>query len=97
MPKDLTIPIIMVGTGTGIAPFRSFWQKRQLDVLSKPVPDGINGKKWGEMDLYFGCRKPNQDDLFREELDDLLKNNILTSINRAYSREDEKKKVDKLP
>lgn len=38
MPEDGTVPVIMVGPGTGIAPFRSFWQQRQFDVTNKPAP-----------------------------------------------------------
>lgn len=38
MPEDGTVPVIMVGPGTGIAPFRSFWQQRQYDVINKAAP-----------------------------------------------------------
>ena len=38
MPEDSTVPVIMVGPGTGIAPFRSFWQQRQFDVKNKAAP-----------------------------------------------------------
>lgn len=38
MPEDGTVPVIMVGPGTGIAPFRSFWQQRQFDVSKKCPP-----------------------------------------------------------
>ena len=38
MPEDSTVPVIMVGPGTGIAPFRSFWQQRQFDISTKCLP-----------------------------------------------------------
>ena len=43
MPEDGTVPVIMVGPGTGIAPFRSFWQQRQFDVVHK-VPHGLRSE-----------------------------------------------------
>ena len=43
MPEDGTVPVIMVGPGTGIAPFRSFWQQRQFDVVHK-VPQGLRSE-----------------------------------------------------
>jgi sulfite reductase alpha subunit-like flavoprotein len=83
----------MVGAGTGIAPFRSFWLERKVDkeMISHPV--GVNGNEWGDMILYFGCRDPKHDDLYRNEINELLKEKVITSLYSAYSREPNKKKV----
>ncbi|MEG7356703.1 bifunctional cytochrome P450/NADPH--P450 reductase CypB [Bacillus inaquosorum] len=77
MPDDPETPMIMVGPGTGIAPFRGFIQARS--VLKK------EGNTLGEALLYFGCRRPNHDDLYREELDQAEQDGIVT-IRRCYSR-----------
>ena len=95
MPEDKTLPIIMVGAGTGIAPFRSFWQKRKLDfetIKETPVGENIG---WGEMVLYFGCRQCRIDELYRSEIDNMIRKNIITSYYGAYSREPNLKKVNK--
>lgn len=77
MPDDPETPMIMVGPGTGIAPFRGFIQART--VLKK------EGSTLGEALLYFGCRRPDHDDLYREELDQAEQDGIVT-IRRCYSR-----------
>ncbi|MCY9354290.1 bifunctional cytochrome P450/NADPH--P450 reductase CypB [Bacillus spizizenii] len=77
MPDDPETPIIMVGPGTGIAPFRGFIQARS--VLKK------EGSALGEALLYFGCRHPDHDDLYREELDQAEQDGLVT-IRRCYSR-----------
>ena len=83
----------MVGAGTGLAPFRSFWQERKIDIEMTPTPTGINGTCWGAMYLYFGCRQPGVDELYRNELDQLLSDKILSRLFSAYSREANKAKV----
>jgi nitric-oxide synthase len=92
MPDDPTCPIIMVGAGTGIAPFRSFWEERKIDMETKRVPTGVNGQGWGEMVLYFGCRQRDTDELYRKEIDALVKEGVLTKLYSAYSREPGQKK-----
>ncbi|MBU8612019.1 cytochrome P450 [Bacillus subtilis] len=77
MPNDPETPMIMVGPGTGIAPFRGFIQARS--VLKK------EGSTLGEALLYFGCRRPDHDDLYREELDQAEQEGLVT-IRRCYSR-----------
>lgn len=92
MPDDLTCPIIMVGAGTGIAPFRSFWQERKIDMEMNPMPTGVNGKGWGEIILYFGCRHRGVDELYRGEIDALLKDGVISKYYPAYSRESSMRK-----
>ncbi|MCE0739328.1 bifunctional cytochrome P450/NADPH--P450 reductase CypB [Bacillus sp. G16] len=77
MPDDPETPMIMVGPGTGIAPFRGFIQARS--VLKK------EGNMLGEALLYFGCRRPDHDDLYREELDQAEQDGLVT-VRRCYSR-----------
>ncbi|PJH93005.1 bifunctional cytochrome P450/NADPH--P450 reductase CypB [Bacillus sp. SN1] len=77
MPDDPETPMIMVGPGTGIAPFRGFIQARS--VLKK------EGNTLGEALFYFGCRHPDHDDLYREELDQAEQDGLVT-VRRCYSR-----------
>lgn len=93
LPDDKTCPIIMVGAGTGIAPFRSFWQERKIDVEMSQKPNGVNGNKWGEMVLYFGCRQKSVDELYRNEIDQMVNENVITRLYSAYSREPNRKKI----
>ncbi|XP_044585707.1 NADPH--cytochrome P450 reductase isoform X1 [Cotesia glomerata] len=80
-PKAIT-PIIMVGPGTGLAPFRGFIQER--DLLRK------GGEEVGDTILYFGCRKSKEDFLYQNELEGYVKSGTLT-LHTAFSREQEKK------
>ena len=75
-----TTPIIMIGAGTGIAPFRSFLQERE--------EQGAEGKSW----LFFGDQHFVTDFLYQVEVQNWLKTDVLTNINVAFSR-DQKEKV----
>ncbi len=77
LPDDPSQPIIMVGPGTGIAPFRGFLQQR--DHLQK------EGGKLGDALLFFGCRHPDYDYLYRDELAD-YGNRDVAEIYAAFSR-----------
>ena len=72
-------PIIMVGPGTGIAPFRGFIQERQYAME--------RGQTVGEALLFFGCRHRDQDYLYRQELENALQSGALTDLIVAFSRE----------
>ena len=93
MPEDKTCPIILVGSGTGIAPFRSFWQERRKEMQMRSILNEEFKKRWGPMVLYFGCRQPDVDELYKEEIDQLIKENVLTAYYPAYSRIPNTKKV----
>ncbi|XP_029178523.1 NADPH--cytochrome P450 reductase-like isoform X2 [Nylanderia fulva] len=82
LPTRPSIPIVMVGPGTGLAPFRGFIQERDLARRE--------GKEVGDTILYFGCRKSQEDYLYREELEQYVKDGTLT-LHTAFSREQEHK------
>ncbi len=79
LPSDTNTPIIMVGPGTGIAPFRAFMQEREAN--------GSEGKNW----LFFGNPSFTQDFLYQVEWQSYLKSGLLTKIDLAFSRDQETK------
>ncbi|CAI5523217.1 unnamed protein product [Closterium sp. Naga37s-1] len=78
-PTDPTRPIVMVGPGTGLAPFRAFLQHRAL--LQK------GGQQLGEALLFFGCRHRHQDYIYREELAAYEESGVLSALHVAFSRD----------
>ncbi|MCY9061558.1 bifunctional P-450/NADPH--P450 reductase [Bacillus inaquosorum] len=78
LPENPETPIIMVGPGTGVAPFRGFLQARA--ALKR------EGKTLGEAHLYFGCRN-DWDFIYREELEQFEKDGIVT-VHTAFSRKE---------
>lgn len=79
MPEDNNVPMIMVGPGTGIAPFRAFLQERK-SLEAK-------GKSW----LFFGSQKERCDYFYRDEFDQLQSEGYLTKMTCAFSRDQEQK------
>uniref|UniRef100_A0A8C3XKM3 Nitric oxide synthase n=1 Tax=Chelydra serpentina TaxID=8475 RepID=A0A8C3XKM3_CHESE len=86
LPKDPTKPCVLIGPGTGIAPFRSFWQQRLYDLENK----GIKGRG---MTLLFGCRQSDMDHLYREETQEMKRKGVLKEVYTAYSRQPGQAKV----
>lgn len=79
LPDDPEKPIIMIGAGTGIAPFRAFLQHREVNEHK--------GKNW----LFFGNRNFETEFLYQTEWQSYLKCGLLTKINVAFSRDSENK------
>ena len=79
LPEDGHVPIIMVGPGTGIAPFRSFLQERRAT--------GATGKNW----LFFGDQRRSCDFLYQDELEEALENGSLARLDLAFSRDQAEK------
>jgi len=79
VPSDDSLPMIMVGPGTGIAPFRAFLQERQFRQAS--------GKNW----LFFGDRNAATDFIYREEVESMQQSGLLTRLDLAFSRDQAEK------
>ncbi|HZX30497.1 MAG TPA: assimilatory sulfite reductase (NADPH) flavoprotein subunit [Rhodocyclaceae bacterium] len=79
LPADDSVPLIMVGAGTGVAPFRAFLQERQAR--------GAKGRNW----LFFGDRRFRTDFLYQVEWQRFLKDGLLTRMDVAFSRDQAEK------
>ncbi|HTB47398.1 MAG TPA: flavodoxin domain-containing protein [Acetobacteraceae bacterium] len=75
LPADPAAPVIMIGPGTGVAPFRAFMQEREAT--------GASGRNW----LFFGARRFNYDFLYQLEWQDWLQSGVLNRIDVAFSRD----------
>ncbi|XP_068629334.1 NADPH--cytochrome P450 reductase isoform X2 [Battus philenor] len=82
LPLQTQTPIVMVGPGTGLAPFRGFLQERAHARSS--------GKDVGDNILYFGCRHRDQDYIYQEELEGYEKSGDV-KLNVAFSRDQAQK------
>ncbi len=78
-PADGTLPLIMIGPGTGIAPFRAFLQHRQAT--------GASGQNW----LFFGEQHADGDYYYHQELETFRRNGVLHRLDTAFSRDQPEK------
>ena len=79
LPEDATKPVIMVGPGTGVAPFRAFLQERQAM--------GGTGRNW----LFFGEQSRGQSYFYKDEWKSLIRAGTLHRMDTAFSRDQEHK------
>merc|ERR1719217_293826 len=83
-PESMMQPMIMAGLGTGLAPFRAFIQEKAFYKRQ--------GYETGPMWLFYGCRYRAKDYCYGDELEDYVKEGVLTELRVAFSR-DTKQKV----
>ena len=79
LPADPSTDIIMVGPGTGIAPFRAFLEQRDCD--------GATGRNW----LFFGDWTESDHYYYREQIEGWIESGLLTQMTTAFSRDQEEK------
>ena len=79
LPADPNVPVIMIGPGTGIAPFRAFLHERMATQAS--------GRNW----LFYGHQRRDYDFFYEDELTALKAKNVLTRLSLAWSRDNDEK------
>ncbi|XP_069695846.1 methionine synthase reductase-like isoform X3 [Periplaneta americana] len=84
LPEDLSVPLILIGPGTGVAPFIGFLQHRLEEKQRN------NEVVIGDIWLFFGCRYKDKDFLYRLELENYFAEGILTRLFLSFSRDKRK-------
>lgn len=79
LPEDPNTPVIMVGPGTGVAPFRAYLEEREAI--------GAKGRNW----LFFGEQRMSQDFFYQDQFEGWVKDGLLTRLDTAFSRDQAQK------
>ena len=81
LPSDKAVPIIMIGPGTGVAPFIGFLQHRHHQLQTTP------SATYGPMWLFYGCRHKERDYIYQQELELFLVAGTLSKLFVSFSRD----------
>ena len=79
LPDNPDAPVVMIGPGAGVAPFRAFLQERQVS--------GAHGRNW----LFFGHQHRHCDFFYEDEFEAMQKSDLLTRLSLAWSRDGDRK------
>lgn len=82
MPEELETPLILIGPGTGVSPYIGFLEERQY------LKEKYLEKNLGDVWLFFGCRNPDLDFIYQDQLNTFLNNGILSNLSTSFSRVD---------
>ncbi|XP_071506249.1 methionine synthase reductase-like [Diadema antillarum] len=90
LPEDPSVPLILIGPGTGVAPFVGFLEHRHH--MMKGVVDEQTGgpSTFGPVWLFFGCRHKERDYLYREKLQMFVETGVLSQLCMSFSRDEPK-------
>lgn len=80
LPASLKTPIVMIGPGTGLAPFRGFSQERSFQRKKEDFKEAVDTM------LFFGCRNPGHDYIYQAELEEFHKEGTISDLVVAFSR-----------
>ncbi|KAG0168861.1 hypothetical protein DFQ28_004492 [Apophysomyces sp. BC1034] len=84
LPSDPATPMILIAAGTGLSPFRGFLQERDFQRKQ--------GQAIGDCIVFFGCRRSDQDYIYREELQKFVDDGVISSLYVAFSRQETARK-----
>ncbi|PIK48504.1 putative methionine synthase reductase isoform X2 [Apostichopus japonicus] len=84
LPEDVSKPVIMIGPGTGVAPFMGFMEHRHYMKEKRPAEQTF-GKMW----LFYGCRHKERDFLYRDRINSFFQEGILSKLTIAFSRDED--------
>ncbi|EDQ90706.1 uncharacterized protein MONBRDRAFT_16143 [Monosiga brevicollis MX1] len=80
LPRKPKVPMIMIGPGTGVAPFRGFIQERLFLMQDSE-------EQFGETHLFFGCQNESKHFMYRDEFEDAVMKKALSGLHTAFSRD----------
>ncbi|ETN02337.1 hypothetical protein, variant 1 [Phytophthora nicotianae INRA-310] len=84
LPENSQSPMVLIGPGTGVAPFMGFLQHRYYEAKDASVTRG-------DAYLFFGCRRQSEDWLFKEQMQEYASNGALRQLFIAFSRDQDEK------